>query len=123
MRRLGLIILAAAVGAAFLATGALAKEGGVELSSTPSRLNAGDKWTPTLHLIDGTPEMIAAAKPGITVVYIDAPAAAPATPITPAGDTSAFPVWPAVGGGLAFLLAVLGTALALRQRRLGFRAG
>lgn len=172
MRRFALTLLAAAVGAAFLATGALAKEGGVELSSAPNGLNAGDKWTPTLRLIDGTPEMLAQAKPGVRirqtetgqvrdfaakptdepgvytldvvfpekgfwtyeaydgvsgrayefpVVYIDAPTAAPVGTVTPAANTDAFPVWPFVGGGIAFLLAVLGAAFALRQRRPGLQ--
>jgi hypothetical protein len=173
MRRFAVSFLAAVVAAAFLAAGALAKEGGVELSSTPYGTNAGDPWNTEMLLIDGTPEMLAQAKPGITihsdktgftqdfaakptdkpgvytvdvvfpdkgfwtyeaydgvtdrtyeypVVYIDGPATAPASPSVPtAGDTDAFPVWPFVGGGIAFLLAIAGAAFVVRHRRLGLQ--
>jgi hypothetical protein len=67
MRRLTWTFVVAAAAAALLAAGAAAKEGGVELSSAPYGLNAGDKWTPTLRLIDGTPEMLEQAKPGIEI--------------------------------------------------------
>jgi hypothetical protein len=67
MRRFAVSFLAAVTAAAFLATGALAKEGGVELSSAPYGTNAGDPWNPTMQLIDGTPEMLAQAKPGIRI--------------------------------------------------------
>jgi hypothetical protein len=53
--------------AAVLSADALAKEGGVELSSTPAGINSGDPWIPGLLLIDGTPEMLAQAKPGIRI--------------------------------------------------------
>jgi hypothetical protein len=68
MRRLTLTFLVAAAAAALLAAGAAAKEGGVELSSAPPYgLDAGDKWTTTLRLIDGTPEMLKQAKPRIEI--------------------------------------------------------
>ena len=173
MRRFAVTFLAAVMAAAFLAAGALAKEGGVELSSTPYGTNAGDPWNTEMLLIDGTPEMLAQAKPGITissdntgftqdfaakptekpgvytvevvfpdkgfwtyeaydgvtdrsyefpVVYIDGPATAPVSPSVPtAGDTDALPVWPLIGGGIAFLLLVAGAAFALRQRRPGLQ--
>jgi hypothetical protein len=173
MRRFAVSFLAAVMAAACLATGALAKEGGLELSSTPYGTNAGDPWNTEMLLIDGTPEMLAQAKPGITissdktgftqdfaakatdkpgvytvevvfpdkgfwtyeaydgvtdrsyeypVVYIDGPASAPVSPSVPTtGNTDAFPVWPFVGGGIAFLLLVAGAAFALRQRRPGLQ--
>jgi len=173
MRRFAVSFLAAVIAAACLATGALAKGRGVELSSTPYGTNAGDPWNTEMLLIDGTPEMLAQAKPGIIirsdktgftqdfaakptekpgvytvevvfpdkgfwtyeaydgvtdrsyefpVVYIDGPATAPVSPSVPtAGNTDAFPVWPFIGGGIAFLLLVAGAALALRQRRPGLQ--
>jgi hypothetical protein len=173
MRRFAMSFLAAVTAAAFLAAGALAKEGGVELSSTPYGTNAGDPWNTEIQLIDGTPEMVAQAKPGIRihsdktgftqdfaakptgkpgvytvevvfpdkgfwtyeaydgvtdrayeypVVYIDGPASAPAGPSVPtAGDSDALPVWPFIGGGIAFLLAVAGAAFVLRHRRPGLQ--
>jgi hypothetical protein len=71
MRRTVTVFVLALVTAAALATAALAKEGGVELSSTPTGTNAGDPWTTNLTLIDGTPEMLAQAKPGIQVTQVD----------------------------------------------------
>lgn len=173
MRRFAVSFLGAVVAASFLAAGALAKEGGVELSSTPYGTNAGDPWSTEIMLIEGTPEMVEQAKPGIRirsdktgftqdfaakptekpgvytvevvfpdkgfwtyeaydgvtdrayefpVVYIDGPATAPVSPSVPtAGNTDAFPVWPFVGGGIAFLLALAGAALVLRHRRLGLQ--
>lgn len=71
MRRTVTLFLLALVTAAALSTAALAKEGGVELSSTPIGKQPGEPWTTSLTLIDGTPEMIAQAKPGIQVTNLD----------------------------------------------------
>jgi hypothetical protein len=71
MRRTVTVFMLALVTAAALATAALAKEGGVELSSTPAGTNAGDPWTTNLTLIDGTPELLAQARPGIQITHLD----------------------------------------------------
>jgi hypothetical protein len=71
MRRTVTVFMLALVTAAALSAGALAKEGGVELSSTPAGTSPGEPWTPNLILIDGTPEMLAQAKPGIQVTNLD----------------------------------------------------
>ena len=71
MRRfLGVLVLTA-LAAGALAGAALAKEGGVELSSTPAGKGPGEPWTPTLHLIRGTPELLAQAKPGVRIQNVD----------------------------------------------------
>jgi hypothetical protein len=71
MRRLFLVFALALAAAAALSAGALAKEGGVELSSTPSGLGPGDPWTPSLTLIDIDGTLPANAEPGIRVTNID----------------------------------------------------
>jgi len=71
MRRTVTVFMLALVTAAAFSTAALAKEGGVELSSTPIGKSPGEPWTTSLILIDGTPEMIAQAKPGIQVTNLD----------------------------------------------------
>jgi hypothetical protein len=70
MRRLFLVFALALLAAAALSAGAFAKEGGVELSSTPGALGPGDPWTPTLTLIDNAGELPANAKPGITITNL-----------------------------------------------------
>ena len=71
MRRfVGLLVLTA-LAAGALAGAALAKEGGVELSSTPAGKHPGDPWTPQLMLIGDSPEMLAQAKPGVTIRNTD----------------------------------------------------
>jgi hypothetical protein len=70
MRTVTVLVLAL-VTAAALATAALAKEGGVELGSTPAGIGPGEPWNPSLTLIDGTPEMLAQAKPGIQITNLD----------------------------------------------------
>jgi hypothetical protein len=71
MRRfLGVLVLTA-LAAGVLSGAALAKEGGVELSSTPVGKGPGAPWTPTLHLIRGAPELLAQAKPGVTIRNVD----------------------------------------------------
>jgi hypothetical protein len=52
MRRSLTVFALALVAVAALASAALAKEGGVELSSTPFGTPPGGSWTPTLTLID-----------------------------------------------------------------------
>ena len=54
MRRLFLMFVLAALAAAALSSGALAKEGGVELSSTPFGLGPGDTWTGTMTVFSVT---------------------------------------------------------------------
>jgi hypothetical protein len=71
MRRTVTVFMLALVTAAALSTAALAKEGGVELSSVPTGTSPGEPWTPDLMLIDGTPEMLAQAKPGIQITNLD----------------------------------------------------
>ena len=71
MRRTVTVFILVLATAAAPSTVALAKEGGVELSSTPAGKQPGEPWTPSLTLIDGTPEMIAQAKPGIQVTNLD----------------------------------------------------
>ena len=71
MRRLLLVFALALVFAAALTAGAFAKEGGVELSSTPSGLGPGDPWTPSMTLIDIDGRLPANAKPGIRVTNLD----------------------------------------------------
>jgi hypothetical protein len=71
MRRTVTIFMLALLAAAALSTAALAKEGGVELSSVPTGINPGEPWTTDLVLVDGSPEMLAQAKPGIQVTNLD----------------------------------------------------
>ena len=71
MRRTVMIFMLALLVAAALSTAALAKEGGVELSSVPTGINPGEPWTTDLVLVDGTPEMLAQAKPGIQITNLD----------------------------------------------------
>lgn len=71
MRRLAGVLFLTLVTAAALSGAALAKEGGVELSSTPSGKGPGEPWTTSLVLIDGTPELLAQARPGITIRNVD----------------------------------------------------
>jgi hypothetical protein len=71
MRRTVTIFTLALLAAAALSTAALAKEEGVELSSTPAGINPGEPWTTDLVLVDGTPEVLAKAKPGIMIANLD----------------------------------------------------
>jgi hypothetical protein len=50
---------------------------------------------------------------------IEGPQAAPPAVTPAAGDRSSFPVWPAVAGGIAVLLAAAGAALLFRRQRFG----
>jgi hypothetical protein len=71
MRRfLGVLVLAA-LAAGVLSGAALAKEKGVELSSTPVGLEPGEPWTPKLFLLAGPPELFADAQPGVTIRNVE----------------------------------------------------
>jgi hypothetical protein len=63
-------VLLAVVIAAVLSVDALAKEGGIELSSTPAGTKPGEPWKPTLVLIEGSPKMLAQAEPGIRITNL-----------------------------------------------------
>jgi hypothetical protein len=67
MRRLTVALALALATAAVFAATALAKEGGVELSSTPYGSQPGDPWTGTMTLVGGDEELVAQAKPAITI--------------------------------------------------------
>jgi len=67
MRRLTVGFALALVATAVFAAAALAKEGGVELSSTPFGSQPGDPWTGTMTLVGGDEELLAQAKPAITI--------------------------------------------------------
>jgi hypothetical protein len=66
MRRSLFVFALALLAAAALSAGAFAKEGGVELSSTPFGTKPGDPWTGTLTLI-GSPDLVSQADPTISV--------------------------------------------------------
>ncbi|MEO8291065.1 MAG: hypothetical protein ABI649_08755 [Gaiellaceae bacterium] len=66
MRRSVIAFAVALVAAAVLASTALAKGGGVELSSTPFGTNAGDTWSGTLTVF-ADPGIVARAAPSITI--------------------------------------------------------
>jgi hypothetical protein len=88
MRRTVTIFALALLAAAALSTAALAKEGGVELSSVPTGINPGEPWTTDLVLVDGTPELLAQAKPGIQITNLDT------------GQRIDYPASPGKGDGL-----------------------
>jgi hypothetical protein len=71
MRRTVTIFLLALLTAAALSTAALAKEGGVELSSVPTGIGPGEPWTTELILIDVDGEVPAKASPGIQITNVD----------------------------------------------------
>jgi hypothetical protein len=70
MRRLLLVFALAALAAAAVTTAAVAKEGGVELSSTPFGLGPGDPWngTLTVYALEGS---TADFNPSITIRNLD----------------------------------------------------
>jgi hypothetical protein len=70
MRRTLLIFALAAMAAGALCAGAFAKEGGVELSSTPFGVEPGDPWngTLTVYALDGSTQ---AYSPSITIRNLD----------------------------------------------------
>ena len=170
MRRFLTVLALALIAIGVLSGTAAAKEGGVELSSTPAGTKPGDPWTPTLTLVEGAPELLAQAKPGIVIRNVDSgeqtrfqatstddpssftvrvvfpeagwwtveafdgitgrsypiggqwfiqgPEAVAPAPGPPARDSS-FPLWPAVAGSIAFLVAAAGAALLFRRQRFG----
>jgi hypothetical protein len=67
MRRFAGLLVLTFVAAGVLAGAAMAKEGGIELSSTPAGTKPGDPWTPTLTLVGGSPELLAQARPGVAI--------------------------------------------------------
>lgn len=71
MRRFAGLLLLTALAAGVLAGAALAKEGGVELSSTPAGKHPGDPWTPQLTLIGDAEGLLAQARPGVTIRNVD----------------------------------------------------
>ena len=70
MRKLSVSLLLALAAAAALSAGAFAKEGGVELSSTPYGSKPGEPWSGTMTLVGGTPELLKAAKPSIKITNL-----------------------------------------------------
>jgi hypothetical protein len=71
VRRSTLALALAIIAAAALAATALAKEGGVELSSTPYGTPPGGTWTTGLRLIDVNGRLPRDAKPSITTTNLD----------------------------------------------------
>ena len=71
MRRFAGLLVLVLVVAGVLAGTAMAKEGGVELSSMPGGTKPGDPWTPTLTLVGGSPELLAQARPGVAIRELD----------------------------------------------------
>jgi hypothetical protein len=67
MRRFLAVLALGVLAACVLAGAALAKEGGVELASLPVGVKPGEPWATTLRLVEGTPDMLAAAEPGVTI--------------------------------------------------------
>ena len=70
MRRSLIALALGLCAAAVLASGALAKEGGVELSSTPFGTPPGGTWTGTLTVI-GEPVLTGVVKPTIRLTNLD----------------------------------------------------
>lgn len=91
MRRLFLVFALAALTTGALSTAALAKEGGVELSSTPSGLGPGDPWTPSMTVIDVDGQLPANAKPGIRITNVDTGRTID-YPARPTGDPAVYAV-------------------------------
>jgi MYXO-CTERM domain-containing protein len=72
MRRFFLAFALTLIAAASVTAVAFAKEGGVELSSTPpGGIGPGDPWTPRLTLIDEQGRLPANAEPGITITNLE----------------------------------------------------
>jgi hypothetical protein len=99
MRRPILVFALALLAAAALSASAFAKEGGVELSSTPSALGPGDPWTPSLTLIDIDGQLPANAKPGIKITNLETGRTIdyPATPTDNPAVYTVRVVFPAAG--------------------------
>jgi hypothetical protein len=71
MRRFGTALALILVTAGAFSSIAFAKEGGVELSSTPVGTKPGDPWMPRLTLVGDEPDLLAQAKPGVTIRRVD----------------------------------------------------
>lgn len=99
MRRPILVFALALLAAAALSASAFAKEGGIELSSTPSALGPGDPWTPSLTLIDDGGQLPANAKPGIKITNLETGRTIdyPATPTDNPAVYTVRVVFPAAG--------------------------
>ena len=72
MRRAVLLLAAGAAAAAVLASGALAKEAGIELSSKPYNVRAGVAWMGTLTLISPERQMLRQARPYVVIRNVEA---------------------------------------------------
>src|SRR5919109_396734 len=70
MRKLTMCLVLALVAAAVASSAALAKEGGVELSSTPFGSKPGEPWTGTMTMLGGSTAQVEAAKPSITITNL-----------------------------------------------------
>jgi hypothetical protein len=70
MRKLSISLFLALTAAAALSAGAFAKEGGVELSSTPFGAKPGEPWTGTMTMIGGSTKQVQEAKPSITITNL-----------------------------------------------------
>jgi hypothetical protein len=72
MRRFFLAFALTLIAAASVTAVAFAKEGGVELSSTPpGGIGPGDPWTPSMTLIDNQGQLPANPAPGIRITNLD----------------------------------------------------
>jgi hypothetical protein len=91
MRRFLTVLALALIALGALSGTAAAKEGGVELSSTPVGKGPGDHWTPTLRLVEGSPELLAQAKPGVVIENVDTGERS-RFPAAPTDDPSVFTV-------------------------------
>lgn len=67
MRRLTVVLSLTILTVGALAGAAAAKEGGVEVSSSPVGLETGEVWSTSLLLVHGDSAVVAGAKPGITI--------------------------------------------------------
>ena len=63
----GIMLAVAVLAAGAFAAAAAAKEGGVELGSTPAGIEPGERWVTTLTLVGGSREMAAHAEPGVAI--------------------------------------------------------
>jgi hypothetical protein len=71
MRRFFLAFALTLIAAASVTAVAFAKEGGVELSSTPGGIGPGDPWTPSMTLIDNQGRLPANLAPGVRITNLD----------------------------------------------------
>jgi hypothetical protein len=88
MRRLLLLFVLTALGAAAFTAGAFAKEGGVELSSTPFGLGPGDPWNGTLTVFSDEGGFPGSLNPSITIRNLETGAEETFPVTTPAKEPS-----------------------------------